>query len=51
MCMGATVKGRSIWTGMKKKKKNKGALSIAKDVASEPDVKKGYGGLAGRLIR
>jgi hypothetical protein len=31
--------------------RTKGALGLAKDVANDPDVKKGYGGLAGRLIR
>ena len=34
-----------------KKKKNKGALGLAKDVASEPEVEKGDGGLAGRMIK
>ena len=57
MCMGAatgwggSINGRSLMTGQKIKKKNKGALGLAKDVANDPDVKKGYGGLAGRLIR
>jgi hypothetical protein len=50
MCMGASVNGRSVMTGMKTKKKQ-GALGLAKDVADSKEVKKGYGGLAGRMIK
>ena len=50
MCMGATVNGRSVMTGVKTKKKQR-ALGLAKDVADSKEVKKGYGGLAGRLIK
>ena len=48
---GGSINGRSIMTGQKIKKKNKGALGLAKDVADSKEVKKGYGGLAGRLIK
>ena len=53
--MGATVNKRNIWTGRKKKPleeaKSLGVIGIGKDIANSKEVKKGYGGLAGRLIR
>jgi len=46
--LGAGVLARKAY---KKKKDKKSALGMAKDVANEPEVKKGYGGLAGRMIK
>lgn len=55
MCMNATVNKRNIWTGRKKKPleeaKSLGGIGVAKDIADSKEVKKGYGGLAGRLIK
>ena len=55
MCFNATANKRSIWTGRKKKPleeaKSLGVIGIGKDIANSKEVKKGYGGLAGRMIK
>ena len=52
MCMGATANKRSIWTGRKKKPLEEAkSLGIIGTGRNSKEVKKGYVGLAGRMIR